>query len=906
MKTNRPSTTRLALPLAAALAARIAASTAIAATYYWDANSTTAGFGTAAGTWGTEAFWTVTATGGSPHSAVTAPLATDVVNFGAASLNYGNGTVEIAAGGVTATSIVFGAGQTTALTVGSSGGGAITLGGSTRTIVMNTSDTNTASHSINAPIILTGATAVQVGETGVAEARTLNLGGVISGTGPVTFSYTGGSNGIGRIILNAANTYTGNTTISTTLTNANTELRLGVDNALPTTTILTIGGAAGTGTTPGRETDFNLNGKNQTLAGLTNTGGGSLRTQNVKNSTGTQSILTINDSGSRTFSGLIGNTGTNIAVVKQGAGVWTLSGANTYTGQTDVEGGTITVSNATALGSTAGDTVVSSGARVYTGTGSLSVAEPFQLTGAGIGGANGALHIGGSATGVAFTGAITLGGDATIQGDGGTSTTFSGGIDAGAYVLTFNGSGATTISTTGISGAGGSVVKNTGGSLIFNTANSYTGLTTVNGGGLRVQNAGALGGTSAGTVVNGGGTGSANNARVDLEGGVVVTGEALTINGVGNYTGALSSTTGANEWGGNVTIGSAGTRLGASAGATLTVSGVIDSGAANTGLVIRTTDLTGVVILSGANTYLGDTQVLIGKLQLAGDDNRLPVGTKLVFSSGGGNPEAEFDLNGRNQQVAGISLTGTAANNSVNNSSATLSTLTVNTAAGTPSTFGGILKGNLALTKTGDDSLTLSGANTYAGATSVTDGTLLVNGIHSGGGLITVSAGATLGGTGTMGNVKIEDGILAPGGATGAMTTENLELTGASEQKFELGAVWDGMTPAPPDGDFVSVLGNLTLAGKLTAAPIGTFPVTPGLGDKWLLLGYTGTRTGTVATLDTSSLAAPASGLSYALAYDDSAQKVFLTVVPEPAAAGLLVLGGLVLRGFARRRGARG
>jgi hypothetical protein len=51
-----------------------------------------------------------------------------------------------------------------------------------------------------------------------------------------------------------------------------------VENALPTSTILTLGGANGAGSAPGRKTELNLNGNDQTLAGLTNSGGGSLRT----------------------------------------------------------------------------------------------------------------------------------------------------------------------------------------------------------------------------------------------------------------------------------------------------------------------------------------------------------------------------------------------------------------------------------------------------------------------------------------------------------------------------------------------------------------------------------------------------------------------------------------------------
>jgi autotransporter-associated beta strand protein len=216
------------------------------------------------------------------------------------------------------------------------------------------------------------------------------------------------------------------------------------------------------------------------------------------------------------------------------------------------------------------------------------------------------------------------------------------------------------------------------------------------------------------------------SARLELSSGISTNAaENITISGSGNFRGALTSVSGSNTWQGNVTIGAVGTRIGAEDGATLQVSGVIDSGTANTGVISRAGS-GGGVILSGANTYLGDTQVLIGRLQLAGGDNRLPVGTTLTFGSAGTNANGEFDLNGTNQEVAGLSLlvTAEAAKNSVNNSSATQSTFTVNTVA-SASTFIGILRGNLALTKSGANSLTLTNtSNSYTGVTSITGGTL--------------------------------------------------------------------------------------------------------------------------------------------------------------------------------------
>ena len=406
-----------------------------------------------------------------------------------------------------------------------------------------------------------------------------------------------------------------------------------------------------------------------------------------------------------TLGGIVSGLGATI----QGAGTTIFQGANTFTGSLVLSGGTLRL---------AGSELIPHG----TGTGNVTIDGTLDLNGFSeqINGLNGLGIVDTTAADTSVT--LTVGGN-------NQAGTFSGSLQnsgSGAVLaLTKTGTGAATLS-----GAG-----------------SYSGVTTVNSGALVVQNASALGSTAAGTVVNGSATGSAQNARVDLSGGITVTGEAITITGVGNFSGALSSASGANEWAGPVTIAPAGagiTRLGALAASTLTVSGVVDSGAVDTGLIIRTANVTdSTVILSAPNTYIGDTWVAVGKLQLAGGNNRLPVATKVRI--GAGTNLGEFDLNGVNQEIAGLSIEAgaTAANNSVNNSSGTPSVLTVNTT--TPSTFAGILKGNLSLVKSGLSTLTLAGANTQTGTTSVTAGSLMLSTAGSGVSDIEVSTGASVG-----------------------------------------------------------------------------------------------------------------------------------------------------------------
>src|SRR5262249_8597471 len=71
------------------------------------------------------------------------------------------------------------------------------------------------------------------------------------------------------------------------------------------------------------------------------------------------------------------------------------------------------------------------------------------------------------------------------------------------------------------------------------------------------------------------------------------------------------------------------------------------------------------------------------------------------------------------------------------------------------------------LTKEGGGILTLTGANTYGGGTTVNNGTLLANnttGSATGAGTVTVNANGILGGTGSIaGNVIVNGGQLAPG-----------------------------------------------------------------------------------------------------------------------------------------------
>src|SRR5262249_35744297 len=143
------------------------------------------------------------------------------------------------------------------------------------------------------------------------------------------------------------------------------------------------------------------------------------------------------------------------------------------------------------------------------------------------------------------------------------------------------------------------------------------------------------------------------------------------------------------------------------------VSGVI--GANVTGVTQNSS--TSPLILSGANTYSGDTTISAGTLKL-GATNVIPDGA----GKGNVSVTGTLDLNGFSETINGLSGAGTVGDAA----GAGTPTLTVGGNNAT-SALAGVIQnttGTLALTKTGSGPLTLSGANTYSGDTTISAGTL--------------------------------------------------------------------------------------------------------------------------------------------------------------------------------------
>ncbi len=128
---------------------------------------------------------------------------------------------------------------------------------------------------------------------------------------------------------------------------------------------------------------------------------------------------------------------------------------------------------------------------------------------------------------------------------------------------------------------------------------------------------------------------------------------------------------------------------------------------------------------------------------------------------------------------------------------------------GDTTTVSGVISGDGgSLVKTGAGTLTLSGANTYTGVTTVDAGKLVVNGsIVS---AVTVNGG-TLGGAGTVGGITVASGgVVSPGNSTGTLT-----VTG--NVSFAAGSTYQAEVNAAGQGDRIVASGTATLSGGTVA-----------------------------------------------------------------------------------------
>jgi len=267
--------------------------------------------------------------------------------------------------------------------------------------------------------------------------KTMTLTGNISGVGGLSFTESGNPN---FIRLTGNNTYAGATTIGTgTILN----IFSASGNAIGDSSAVTLDGAGAT---------LVFNTTSETVGSISSSG------NNGVINLGGNMLTTGGNNADTTYGGTISGTGGSLT--KTGSGMMTLSGANTYTGSTAVNQGTLTVN-----GSLAGGVDVSSGS-LLKGSGTIAGASTV----------NGTLSAGNSPGQMTFSSDLTLGSGSNLVWElfGNTSSDVSkyDRITVGGSLLASSGSGITLdFGTT----AGGSTVDWS--NSFWDTAQTWTFLT---------------------------------------------------------------------------------------------------------------------------------------------------------------------------------------------------------------------------------------------------------------------------------------------------------------------------------------------------------------------------------------------------------------------------------------------
>src|SRR5210317_2197825 len=269
----------------------------------------------------------------------------------------------------------------------------------------------------------------------------------------------------------------------------------------------------------------------------------------------TKVTLTTSSNSSSTFSGVIENgNAAKVDITKAGSGTLLLSANNTYTGQTNINAGIISITDNNSLGTSAGATIVADGASLSISN-DITSPENITISGTGIS-SNGAIR--NTADDNTLTGLITLAANSEIQIDTGSSLTLnptSGNAVTGTYNLTIESVGTSTISDP-IAISTGNIIKTGAGTLTLSGTNSYTGDTTISAGTIKLT--GAVN-TATDLSIASGATldlqATQTFATLDLDGTITrSTGSSeLTITGTSDLGGSIT-TSGTQDYEGAITL----------------------------------------------------------------------------------------------------------------------------------------------------------------------------------------------------------------------------------------------------------------------------------------------------------------------------------------------------------------
>ena len=488
------------------------------------------------------------------------------------------------------------------------------------------------------------------------------------------------------------------------------------------------------------------------------------------------------------------STGSGIAgpadLEKSGTSTLTLSGANSYSGRTILNGGSIdmTGTSSAPLGnSTTTNTIVFNGGRLNTGA-------PVDL-------------------GIARSIFVDAGGG-TFGGIGPVSLTIPGNL-SGTGNLTF---------TSGVAQAPTYILSGNNSGFSGNVNVDSTGV-TAGAATLRLAHNNAL---VAGTVNLAQSTVAGAATTLDLVNVTIGSGVTLQMNSnsASNFRTTLSNSSGYGQWNGPVQLFGTGLTQFTSTGSMILNGNVTDGGGFTGTMFIRgggvgaingtinlptgfvsKTDASVWTINSTGNVWLTTGVLSSGSVRL-GIANALPIGALLSIGQASDANASLLEMNGFNQQVNGLTWIPGNANSgrAVGNSSATQAILDLSSSTdyvygASTGITGGNITGNITLIKNGSNTQTLAGpANTYTGNVTVNSGTLVAGGI---------ATSTALGNPTVAGRTVTVNG---PG--TLSFTTNNVFGSGVGNANLPAVTVSGVLTSTR-----YNVLGNLTLlGGTLTQA----------------------------------------------------------------------------------------
>ncbi|EAZ3073751.1 fibronectin-binding autotransporter adhesin ShdA [Salmonella enterica] len=523
-------------------------------------------------------------------------------------------------------------------------------------------------------------------------------------------------------------------------------------------------------------------------------------------------------------------------LTKQGDGPLILSNTGNDYGDTEIDGGILAAKDAAALGT--GDVTIAESATLALSQGTLD----NNVTGGGqiVKSGNDELIVTGANN---YSGGTTISGG-TLTADHADSLG-SGDIDNSGVLQVGEGELENTLF------GSGSLVKTGTGELTLSGDNTYSGGTTISDGTLTADHADSLG---TGAVANSGvlqvGEGELENT-LSGSGSLVKTGTGkLTLGGDNSYSGGTTIT------GGTLTADHAdslGTGAIANSGVFKVGEGELKNTLSGSGSLVKTG--TGELTLSGDNSYSGGTTIIGGTLTA---DHADSLGTGAVANSGvlqvgEGELEntlsgsgslvktgtGELTLSGDNTYSGGTTITGGTLMADHADSLGTGAIANSGVLQVGEGELENMLSGSGSLVKTGTGELTLSGDNSYSGATTITDGTLIAANVNAlGSGNIDNSGTLMLDAEGefNLANVATQSGATTELARGTTLNVDSLTQQADSTLNIDL---------SKANGESAITADSVTLGGTLNVTGIGS------VTDSWTPEAYTYTLIGSDSAITT-------------------------------------------------------